>query len=761
MIGKYEKKKFVRNVKYKCPRCNRDIVNCYNEGYALKSSLLYENEKVCPYCKFEEIEMIPLSDEDEEIYNFTLKSGGTKEDFIKYKAKNEGIVYIRSEHNFAAIYNQSYDKDFLFSNNGENPYLKYYLHKEVYKNFQKLLSFEDYYKKYLACNYISKFEDTKEYENEIHNLELSIEKKFPDLITSDESLQKKIENNLLERFGAFVKNLTTIQNASENESYINSLVKLIKLIEENKYELNGQIINIVDLKEPTINVDLADYLKSWLDNFSYEFVVLYFEYWKITKSDNDLKLCLMYLNKYFESYYCFISFEKNNLDFSVIKDYKCINQIELIEKIVCEFESFYRFYDRKYRELPYSDAFNRFGIFNYPKNSFRLRFDKDHDLTKEGFVLVVANMSEYIKLLYIIIKKLKVDLEYQHGLQKLGDVGREMSSTQLSIIDDIAVKFNGVYSKIVTTLYSNKIYSIKDTDSQSKIILVMKILINFIDDLEKYGNLDYAFKNITELKTAIFSNYIDNEYKEEMEDILDKFVIRLVGLVNSKQNLNDDYLKIKEQLILEFKQSQKYKYVQGDIFNTLITAEFLFQRYVAQNENTEMSQHMDFSCISILYYSSLEKLLNVNIYKKYREMLVKNGFKTITNLQRSKVDYRSYFPTSDVSIIKTTFYNKYGFLNESLTIGGLYFFMKIEENSEKKNYIYFFEEIFKEDINIEYTISYLSGELSKITKSRNSAAHGGDIISIETVKVDKQNVFEIEQAKEYKRLLSKTLESLK
>jgi len=51
-----------------------------------------------------------------------------------------------------------------------------------------------------------------------------------------------------------------------------------------------------------------------------------------------------------------------------------------------------------------------------------------------------------------------------------------------------------------------------------------------------------------------------------------------------------------------------------NIFSSLVSAEYLYQQYV---EHSAANPNFDYSCISIMYYMSLEVFLNKMVYTPY------------------------------------------------------------------------------------------------------------------------------------------------
>ena len=125
-------------------------------------------------------------------------------------------------------------------------------------------------------------------------------------------------------------------------------------------------------------------------------------------------------------------------------------------------------------------------------------------------------------------------------------------------------------------------------------------------------------------------------------------------------------------------------------------------------------------------------------------------------------DYNNYLPGSLDNIKKYYYYwdnedRLYKLVND-LTIGSMAkFLLKVKNVRFLKE---FMGTVLRKDVDVLGEIQKFGRELYLIKDNRNDAAHGGTIINSEKVQEDKKNVFILEQATEYKRLLYKLLDIL-
>lgn len=196
-------------------------------------------------------------------------------------------------------------------------------------------------------------------------------------------------------------------------------------------------------------------------------------------------------------------------------------------------------------------------------------------------------------------------------------------------------------------------------------------------------------------------------------------------LLNMGNNKNDqeDYEYYCKQINIDLK---KYFEKLKDfpiLLSGLASAEYLYDLYV-----NKMKEKVDFdySCVSIMYYKTLEDFINKLIWIPYRkEVLEKKSNEVIsTNLYLNEPKY--YYD-----------YN-YKRVKESCELGPLGFLCS--EIRKLPKFISFIQVYYglKEDKDIQ-AIEDFGNRLKEKAKNRNNAAHGGVTVSYETVTEDKKN----------------------
>ena len=761
MIGTFNKEEFIRITKYICSRCNRVIVNCYDDRYALRA-IEPSNEKICAYCKLVELKDRPLTEEEIAFEEFMQNSISEVKYFQPYK-ESDDVRYIETENNLAAVYKSTFDEKFLFKNNANNPFLEYYLQKEVLANFDNLSSYDDYKYRYLALVYISECEETHIYNDEIKQLEQCIQP--GDRITTKKddainSLQDIITNDLIDRLSNVTLSLYSIDDNAKKEEYVISLIELLRLIEDKKYLLNHEIIDISNLSDLDSGISFVHSLSQWLGHFQYELMVLFFEFWKISNNERGLLDCLKLINNYFETYYFDISFCNKHFEFSELNNCSCTDYLGIIDKIINEFHKFYSYYNKKFYNVPFDGIYRNMREKHSTKIVKNLRFDESGELTEESFILILINTLEILKILYIILNALMVKLEIKSALYNAHTQERDLVNIERSSLTNMINQLNGPYDNIIKTFYENKLYlKPGDINEQNKILLGIKTTIEFFNELEKLDDLSDAFLMISKIKSSVFASCVDDTILFELEELMNIFIDKFNSLIHKKHNLKPEFLEIELSLKQQMEKMGKFQYVSEDIFNTLVTAEFLFNLFVGNEGQDKCFVIMDYSCISILYYTALENALNTILYQGYMEILRDNGFEHSNSLDKYEYILNDFFAIrGKVDIIKGCYRkNK---LCATLPLGNLARFFSIKYN-KPKHLMDFYNTVFclpKDKVN---TINNLFEEVNEISFSRNNAAHGGSIIKVDDVRNDKRNVYEIGQVRNCRRVLFKFLELLK
>lgn len=241
--------------------------------------------------------------------------------------------------------------------------------------------------------------------------------------------------------------------------------------------------------------------------------------------------------------------------------------------------------------------------------------------------------------------------------------------------------------------------------------------------------------------------YIDrlkNFTTEEQEEKLDKLTVQIVEKVKTAISKKDIYDELYAAVSDEFAPYLSALAKFPSIFSSLVSAEYLYKQYV---EGQEPRENFDYSCISIMYYMSLEDFLNKLVYIPY----MKKVLSTVDRREAKAYNWKTNTGWMKYVSDYTKFWKK-GKPKDSCEIGVLGFLL---EGIEEEEYLqkFFAEQYHVTDI--KHIKSY--GELLKSKASRrNQAAHGGNYLKYEDVCVDKENIYDV--VNEYRGMILELLE---
>ena len=139
-------------------------------------------------------------------------------------------------------------------------------------------------------------------------------------------------------------------------------------------------------------------------------------------------------------------------------------------------------------------------------------------------------------------------------------------------------------------------------------------IISLIDNIEK-ADVEQILKTKTLIREEIL-RFPDCDEKERYTEWLDQVSQRLSDALMSNCKKEDDYQRIKENILLEL--GEKAATLPESTVDSLTTAEMLYAKYATEDF---AEKGFDFSCISALYYQAFEEAYNVLIWKRYSNEL--------------------------------------------------------------------------------------------------------------------------------------------
>ena len=257
----------------------------------------------------------------------------------------------------------------------------------------------------------------------------------------------------------------------------------------------------------------------------------------------------------------------------------------------------------------------------------------------------------------------------------------------------------------------------------------------------KFGRLlkeNLPIDKIMELKHAwskdIRSSGLDRETILNNEEML----CRIVSLIEDKasnsngyeelyeitvNNLSDNLSKIKK-LMQSVYSDKEFDDEIHKFFKSLSTGEYLYKTHILSAESTTERELFDYSCVALQYYTALEHVINFLFYYPYKEQVLKDVLKEGKKLE-------DYIGSSSRSHI---FRN--GRLKDSVELGTFSYIFSCSQEEHLCDYIA------KKLLVDPERLSSISMDISKISKLRNDAAHGGNVLTKESAVEARQNVYE-------------------
>ncbi|GKU29289.1 hypothetical protein [Clostridium folliculivorans] len=809
----------------------RDFVNikdvcaqCYYELYLanIKDKIEQINKNINQDPMNEELEqfnMIHQMFAGKEKYNFEdIKD---KYEFGKepHFALGLDIIGINTGNNIAIVYgNRLIDTKFMYNNRSNNPYVYYNFYKEIFEKFINIECFEDHLYKLISCKVLSDIEQTDEYGSYIKDITQNIQSNFDSDFEFDkfmgkflcyyndeeEELASNMTQDFINNLSGIGYELKSLYDIKLKESIVSKWIDTLEKIEKGYYEFNGKLYNIddiiysyennsatnengVELCNEDILISVYDQFQTIIDSyFLPQISIIYFEAWRIKNNKMYLLKCLKGIN---EILYRIYSTQNSNSNIILSQPSKEAI-FEILESIVDNISIFYNKNKLALIEITEIDAISIEMINNI--NVYldeKLEYDKNYNLTPNA---VLHHLINVYPLLYIIDDILvKLNEEYI----KLAK-GSKIYFQESERCRKLKNKFNESYEGILDWVWSGINY-MKNFFGDDEIARVK------CDYKKQQENFAYIIDEIIVILNGLLdSKYNDEEIKERFDDIfrrrksnfnlcdtsielennfekkLDEFLSLLSKFVIN--NNSDLFNVVSENLKKELEQKNKSKYVSSSVFNTLATAEYLYKLFDVDKELENLNKgnkttNKDYSCISIMYYTALEDLLNEKIYVPYKRSYLGrfdnidlDNTNEIKQLQIFKYlpGYlkKYYYKEEDSNVWK---------LKDKFMLGN---FAKLLSVYQSKNGTQLLQPgikwYLKNELKIrsslldkaphQRNIITFGESLSNILDKRNAAAHGGNV-SIEAVSADKENTYkinEINKVKQYKGLIIEFLSFL-
>lgn len=497
-------------------------------------------------------------------------------------------------------------------------------------------------------------------------------------------------------------------------------------------------------------------LREMLRKETTESLYLLFTYWRITRSRKNLKALVTTIVDYIQVYfYDFDNDPEMNLYYpldGLMTVKKLVVISHWLEIIAFHTDGIFE----KYKDLKWlcpvdsmaDDIVETAQISKFEMLQYKRVFLNDDEATVKKKAICNHGYATWIKtvdVMHIFCDICQV-LYYlsEDELKKMNTTKEAM----LELYDNMTkirnyytgkVFFHQVYFELERKYFDSQVMEALEDDAD--------LFAESVDDVLKFVDAISSddIENLMQAKVRYISR-LKAFTTEEQEEKLDKLTNQIINKIKdaiSKKNVYDElYGNVTNEFSSYATSLMKYP----EIFSSLVSAEYLYQQYI---DSKQPNTRFDYSCISIMYYMSLEDFANRLVYIPYaNDVLEEIDMKDIKD--KSWIDIESGKYVSSYY----TFWDKKKKLKKSCEIGVLGFLFE-----QIKNEVYFENFIQQRypciDIN---KLEQLGKQLKTVAPRRNEAAHGGNYLSYTDVCTDKGNVYDV--VKEYRGMILELLNIL-
>lgn len=515
-------------------------------------------------------------------------------------------------------------------------------------------------------------------------------------------------------------------------------------------QLSPSIVTLNDFAERqmalhgqrTVDLYLSFFsLRERLRKSSTESLYLLFTYWRLTRLKKDLKKLVSSLIDYIRTYYYDFDNDPDMKLFRPVDGLMIIKKLEIItewlERVAFHTEQI----AEKYKEMDWMQPVDSLAdhivsanqISKYEMLQYKRIFEVDDNDTVRKKAVCYHGYAVWIKtvdVMFIVRELYKVLNQLPEDELKKMNASKAYILNQYDIMDKI-------YNRYTSKVFYHKVYYDQERHNIDSLIMETleddaKLISDSIDNVNEFIDAIAAddIKGLMQAKQKYISGLKEFTSKEQ-EEKLDELTVRVTNKIKEiiqKQSIYDDlYAAVSDGFNPYAGELMKYP----KLFNSLVSAEYLYKQYV---DGKEPNEQFDYSCISIMYYMALEDFANKLVYIPYAKDV-------LSGLDDSELKGKKW--TKYVSSLGIFWkYNKkkdsYTFIKDSCEIGVLGFLFEGVETEEKlKDYV--LSRYPKADIKL---LKKLGTELKKVAPRRNEAAHGGNYLAHADVCTDKGHVYD-------------------
>ncbi len=497
-------------------------------------------------------------------------------------------------------------------------------------------------------------------------------------------------------------------------------------------------------------------LKECLGKQTTESLYLLYTYWRITKSRKNLKNLVNAISDYIHTYFYDYG---NDPDMHLNYPLDGMTSIKKMDYIFhwLEYIAFHtNGIFEKYKDLEWirpvdtlvDDIIETNQVSRFEMFSTKQLFPADDNDTVRKKAICNHGYSVWIKtvdVMYIVCDIYQTLYHYSDAELK------KLNTTKNTILDgfDNMTKVRDYYSRKV--FFHQVYYQTERRYFDSQVMEALEedaeVLSESINDVISFANAinDGDIKSMLKSKQD-YITHLSDFVSSEQEEVLDELSQKIAEKIKASIQKLNVYDKMYSAISNDFRAYASTLMQYPNIFCSLVSAEYLYKQYV---EDADENSKFDYSCISIMYYISLEDFLNKLVYTPYANDILSALDSNDPNDTSFWKGYVTNFPsywTKD----KKSHSNKLKTTCEIGVIG--YLFEAVERKKYFKNYIT--SKYPKVDTK---RLLQLGIKLKTIAPRRNEAAHGGNYITYSAVCTDKKNVYDT-SANTYKGLIKELLD---
>ncbi len=544
---------------------------------------------------------------------------------------------------------------------------------------------------------------------------------------------------------------------------IEQYFELLKGVVENP-GLSGCIVTLNDLAKKQMvlsgsrSVDFyAAFfsLREILRRKSTESLYLLFTYWRIEKSRKSLKELTNSLIEYIQTY--FDEFDKDSEMhlYYPMEGLMSINKLAAVmrwlELIAFHTNGIFEKYqdlkwlvptDRMADDIIETNQISRFEMMQY-KRIFSADDEKivqQKAICNHGYAIWIKTVD----VMYIVSNIFQILYHCSdEDLKKMGTSKAAMLEgydNMVKVRDYYTGKvfFHRVYFQLERHYLDSQVMVALEQDAED----FFKSIDNVLDFVNAIASND--IESLMQAKQKYISTmegYMSANQKDKLDALTAQVVDKIKATVQKLSMYDELYCAVSTEFVKYAAELMKHP----QIFSSLVSAEYLYRQYVL---NRAPINNFDYSCISIMYYMSLEDFINKLVYIPYANEVLSKISKKIVKDKKWKREQAGKY-VSSVGV----FWDKRQRLKKSCEIGGLGYLF---ERAPGEEYFKKFLEDHFGGIDLDHVVRF-GMKLKDVAPRRNDAAHGGNYLTYLDVCRDKDNVYNI-AIKTYRGMILEFLE---